>query len=248
MRRPLTGPVLLILATLLAPPPTGAQEQEKDCTAPAELIQDDPKLPLLAARIQQHKPVKIVAIGGSSTAGAAAQSPLQSFPERLEEVLRERYPDVEITVVNKGVPRQTAQEMVDRFAKDVIAEDPVLAIWETGTTDAVRGVDVDAFTATLEAGIAALRAHDIEVMLVDMQYSHRTASIIGFERYLATMHRIADVEEVYLFKRFDIMKFWSDNGIFNFEDVQKGDRARLAAEVYDCLAHRIADAIDYAAQ
>jgi acyl-CoA thioesterase-1 len=248
MRRILASLALLLLAVLLAPFPARAQEQEKDCTAPAELIQDDPKLPLLGARIQQHKPVKIVAIGGSSTAGAAAQSPLQSYPERLEEVLAARYPEIEITVVNKGVPRQTAQEMVDRFAKDVIAEDPVLVIWETGTTDAVRGIDIEAFTATLEAGIAALRQHDIEVMLVDMQYSRRTASIIGFERYLATMHRIADVEEVYLFKRFDIMKFWSDNGIFNFEDVQKGDRARLAAEVYDCLAHRIADAIDYAVQ
>jgi len=248
VRRALPCLALLILLALLVPGFAGAQEQEKDCAAPAELIQDDPKLPLLAARIQQHKPVKIVAIGGSSTAGAAAQSPLQSYPQRLEEVLAERYPDVEITVVNKGVPRQTAQEMVDRFAKDVIAENPVLAIWETGTTDAVRGVDVDAFTATLEAGISTLRAHDIEVVLVDMQYSRRTASIIGFERYMATMHRIADVDEVYLFKRFDIMKYWSDNGIFNFEDVQKSDRARLAADVYDCLAHRIADAIDYAVQ
>jgi hypothetical protein len=62
------------------------------------------------------------------------------------------------------------------------------------------------------------------------------------------MQRIADVDDVYLFKRFDIMKFWSDNGIFNFEDVQKSDRARLAAEVYDCLARRIAEAIDYAVQ
>ncbi len=239
---------LLIAPTIMATRPAVAQEQEKDCTAPAELIQDDPKLPLLAARIQQHKSVKIVAVGGSSTAGAAAQSPLQSYPERLEETLTERFPDVEITVVNKGVPRQTAQEMLDRFAQDVVAENPVLTIWETGTTDAVRGVDVDAFTATLEAGITALRAHDIEVMLVDMQYSRRTASIIGFERYLAAMHRTADVDEVYLFKRFDIMKFWSDNGTFNFEDVQKSDRARLAAEVYDCLARRIADAIDYAVQ
>jgi acyl-CoA thioesterase I len=248
MRRVLACLVLLLGTALLAPSLARAQEQEKDCAAPAELIQDDPKLPLLGARLQQHKAVKIVAIGGSSTAGAAAQSPLQSYPERLEAALSERYPDVEITVVNKGVPRQTAQDMVDRFATDVIAENPVLAIWETGTTDAVRGIDIDAFVATLEAGIAALRAHDIEVMLVDMQYSRRTASIIGFERYLAAMHRVADVEEAYLFKRFDIMKFWSDNGIFNFEDVQKGDRVRLAAEVYDCLAHRIADAIDYAAQ
>src|SRR6266851_8399501 len=237
---------LLIAPTIMATRPAVSQEQEQYCTAPAELIQDDPKLPLLAARIQQHKSVKIVAVGGSSTAWAAAQSPLQSYPERLEETLTERFPDVEITVVNKGVPRQTAQEMLDRFAQDVVAENPVLTIWETGTTDAVRGVDVDAFTATLEAGISTLRAHDIEVVLVDMQYSRRTASIIGFERYMATMHRIADVEEVYILKRFDIMKYWSDNGIFNFEDVQKSDRARLAADVYDCLAHRIADAIDYA--
>jgi acyl-CoA thioesterase I len=240
--------LILVIAPTLAARSAGAQEQEKDCSAPAELVQDDPKLPFLAARIQQHRPVKIVAIGGSSTAGAAAQSPLQSYPERLEETLAQRFPDVEITVVNKGVPRQTAQEMLDRFAQDVVAEDPVLTIWETGTTDAVRGVDLEAFTATLEAGIAALRAHDVEVMLVDMQYSRRTASIIGFERYLAAMHRTADVDDVYLFKRFDIMKFWSDNGTFNFEDVQKADRARLAAEVYDCLARRIADAIDYAVQ
>src|SRR5450432_2840953 len=162
MRRTFICLALLILPALLVSHRAGAQEQEKDCAAPAELIQDDPKLPLLAARIQQHKPVKIVAIGGSSTAGAAAQSPLQSYPERLEEVLGARYPDIEITVVNKGVPRQTAQEMVDRFTKDVIAESPVLAIWETGTTDAVRGVDVDVFTAMLEAGVAALRARDIE--------------------------------------------------------------------------------------
>ncbi len=191
MNRSLASAALLVIGVLLIAPFAAAQEQEKDCAAPSELIQDDPKLPLLAARLKQHKAVKIIAIGGSSTAGAAAQSPLQSYPQRLEETLAELFPDVEISVVNKGVPRQTAQEMVDRFANDIIAEDPVLAIWETGTTDAVR---------------------------------------------------------VYLFKRFEIMRFWSENGTFNFEDVQKGDRGRLAADVYDCLARRIADAIDYAVQ
>src|SRR5258708_24777357 len=117
-----------------------------------------------------------------------------------------------MTVVNKSVPRQTAQEMVDRFAKDVVAEDPVLSIWETGTTDAVRGIAADSFTATLEAGIAALRARDIELMLVDMQYSRPTPSIIGFDRYLATMHHVAAVHEGYLFKRLEIIHFWTQNG------------------------------------
>jgi len=33
------------------------------------------------------------------------------------------------------------------------------------------------------------------------------------------MHRFAELDEVFLFRRFDIMKFWSDGGVFNFEDV-----------------------------
>ena len=235
-----------LLGTLLAAHPATAQEAPKDCSIPADLIEGDPKLPLFAERLAQHKPVTIVAIGGTSTAGSAAQSPEQAYPERLEEELLRRYPGVPLKVINKGVARQTTQEMVDRFPQDVFAEDPVLAIWETGTTDAVRDIDVEAFATTLEAGVEALQARHIEVMLIDMQYSRRTASIIGFERYLDAMHRVADVDDVYSFRRFDIMKYWSDNGVFNFDDVPKAERTALAAAVYDCLAQRLADVIDHA--
>jgi acyl-CoA thioesterase-1 len=235
-----------LLGCLLATLPAAAQEPPQDCSIPAELIEGDPKLPLFAERLMQHKPVTIVAIGGSSTVGSAAQSPEQAYPERLEEELARRYPDVPLKVINKGVARQTAQDMVDRFPRDVFAEDPVLAIWETGTTEAVRDIDVEAFATTLEAGIEALQAKHIEVMLIDMQYSRRTASIIGFERYLDAMHRVADVDEIFAFRRFDIMKYWSDNGVFNFEDVPKAERTALAASVYDCLAQRLADVIDHA--
>lgn len=246
MRRRNHWPAAALLATLLLLHPAAAQDQPTDCSVPADLIEGDPKLPLFAERLTQHKPVTIVAIGGASTAGTAAQSPEQAYPERLEEELISRYPGVPLKVVNKGIARQTAQEMVDRFQQDVFAEDPVLAIWETGTVEAVRDIDVEAFATTLESGIQALRARHIDVMLIDMQYSRRTASIIGFERYLDAMHRVADVDDVYTFRRFDIMKYWSDNGVFNFEDVPKAERTTLAASVYDCLAQRLADVIDHA--
>jgi acyl-CoA thioesterase-1 len=225
-----------------------ADDVSKLCEAPSELVHDTPKLPALGASLRQHAPTKIVVIGGSSTAGAAAQSPTQAFPARLQEELARRHPGVPITVANKGVPRQTAEEMVDRFASDVTAEAPLLAIWETGTTDAVRGIDVEVFSSVLETGVAELRAHQIEVMLVNMQYSRRTASIIGFDRYLEAMQRASDVDEVYLFQRFEIMKYWSENGIFDFENVPKEERFRAAATVYDCIAKRLADAIDFAVQ
>jgi acyl-CoA thioesterase I len=237
---------LVLLALVLLAPPAAAEEKPRDCSVPSELIEGEPKLPLLAQRLAQHQPVTIVAIGSSSTAGIAAQSPDQAYPQRLQEELGRRYPGVPIKVVNKGVPHQTAQQMADRFPQDVFPEDPVMAIWETGTTEAVRGIDVEAFAATLEAGITALRARHIEVMLVDMQFSKRTASVIGFDRYLDAMHRFADLDEVALFRRFEIMKSWSERGTFNFEDVPKSERADLAAAVYICLAQRLADTIDFA--
>ena len=46
--------------------------------------------------------------------------------------------------------------------------------------------------------------------------------------------------------RADLMRSWSDQGIFNFEDVPKDKRAELAGRVYDCVALRLADAIAWA--
>jgi acyl-CoA thioesterase-1 len=249
-RRTLALPAIALL--LLAVPDlavsAGAQPIARDCSAPAELVGSSGKLPHLARRLAEHAPVTIVAIGGLSTAGNAALSPQQAYPQRLQEELARRYPETMVKVFNKGIPRQTAQDMVDRFTADVFAEHPDLVIWETGTTEAVRGMDVEGFAATLEAGIGALRERQIEVVLIDMQYSRHTASVIEFDRYLQAMHRFADLDDVVLFRRFEIMKYWSDEGIFDFEDVPKSERAELATSVYGCLAQRLADDIGDALQ
>jgi hypothetical protein len=245
---------------IISDPPVAAQEaapsdasgQEAastgDCSAPPELIRDDPTLPRLAARLLAKQPVTIVAIGGASTAGNAAGDAGKSYPARLQIVLTERYPGVPITVINKGIAHQTAQDMVDRFGTDVLPQKPDLVLWETGTTEAVRGVDVDQFTSTLQNGIDLLRESRIEVMLVDMQFARDTASVINYQPYLDAMHQVADVNDVYLFRRFDIMKYWSESGAFRFRDVPKAERAPLTAQYYDCLAQRLGDAIAYAAR
>lgn len=213
------------------------------CDIPDELIQVDDKLPHLAERLQAKEPVKIVAIGGASTTGLAAGSSDLAYPHRLQEILTRWYPASPITVVNRGVPRQTAQQMLERFPSDVFAEDPVLVIWETGTTDAVRGVGVDDFAAALQTGIDDLKARGIDVMLVDMQFSHSTATVIDFERYLNALHRVGDVNDITVFPRFEMMRFWSEQNIFNFDGVAKDERASLAAKVYECIAGKLAEAI-----
>jgi lysophospholipase L1-like esterase len=228
---------------------TGRAEDQVKCQVPHELIEDSPKLPLMAQRFAAKQPVTIVAIGGASTAGVAAgDGALWGYPHALEEALRKRHPGADIHVLNVAVPRQTTEDMIARFAKDVVPANPALVIWETGTVDAVRGADVDGFAAAVQDGIAALRQHNFDIMLVDMQYNPSTESVIDFEPYLDGLRHSADLADVYLFRRFDVMKYWSDNGVFDFVDVPKGARTALARDVYRCLGDAMAEAIDYGAR
>jgi acyl-CoA thioesterase I len=239
--------VLMVLGVLMAAFPAAASPRAPDCSIPAEIVEDDPRLPELAEQLRQKRPVTIVAIGGASTAGLASGNAAEyAYPQRLQAALRRLYPEVPITVLNKGVSRQTTQEMIDRFPHDVYALSPTLVIWETGTFDAARGVDVDVFAAALEAGLADLKEHKLETMLINMQYSRSTASVINFAPYLDAMQHIADVDGIYLFRRFEMMKYWAEHGVFSFGEVPAERRTELATEVYQCLADRIADAITYA--
>jgi hypothetical protein len=218
------------------------------CDVPAELIRVEVTLPHLSERLRAGNPVKIVAIGGASTTGTAAGSADLAYPHRLQEILGSWYPGVPITVVNKGVPRQTAQQMLERFPSDVIAEDPILVIWETGTTDAVRGVEIDDFAAALQDGIDQLKIRSIDIILIDMQFSHSTVTVIDFERYLSTLRRVGEVNELYVFPRFEMMRYWSEQNVFNFDGVAKAERANLAASVYECIGRQLAEAIRLALQ
>jgi hypothetical protein len=244
-------PILLIglLGVALVPWPVLAEGQQQqgssDCAAPAEIFQDDPQLPKISEQLRRHQPVVIVVIGGASTAGT---SPDSSYPYFLEAALRKRHPGQNIIVINKGVAGQTTEQMAARFPKDVYTAKPSLVIWETGTVDAVRGEDVDAMAQAVTDGLGDIENHGAEAMLVDMQYNPSTVSVINFEPYLDALHQAADQHNVYLFKRYDLMKYWIDAGEFDFINVPKEKRLSLAREFYACLGERLADAIDYAAR
>jgi acyl-CoA thioesterase I len=230
----------LLLAAALG---VTAARAAPDCHIPDDLAQVDATLPLLRAKLHAKAPVRIVAIGGGSTAGAAAGSPDLAWPYRLAQRLTQMFPSVPITVVNKGVPRQSAAQMVARFPTDVFSEQPTLVIWEAGINDAVHGVDIDDFAQTMRRGVDQLQAHHIDVVLLDIQFSRMTESLIDFARYLDALHRIGEVDGVYVFPRYAIMRYWSEENMFDFETVEKDARAKLAGNVYRCIADRLADAI-----
>jgi acyl-CoA thioesterase I len=240
-------PVAALAALCLGTPaPLAAADAATECEVPADLLQVDRRLTHVADRLAAHKPINIVAVGGASTVGQAAGSTELAYPHRLQLALAATFPDAQWNVVNKGMPRQSARQMLQRFPTDVFAEDPVLVIWEVGINDAVRGTNVDDFATTLQAGIDELKNRAIDIILVDMQFSRSTATVIDFERYLNTLHRVGDLNEVYVFPRYEMMRYWSEQNMFNFDEVSTEERAKLAARVYECLGRKLAHVIKLA--
>jgi acyl-CoA thioesterase I len=184
--------------------PASAFTPADRCTVPSDLTRAGQVLPHVSEAVASRAPVKIVALGSSSTAGTGASSPRAAYPHMLEVDLGERLGRT-VDVANKGIGGQNAQQMIDRIDRDVAAEHPALVIWQTGTNDFLQDVPVATFAAQLRDGIARLRATGADVVLMEPQYMIRPVHDGTYRRYVATMRAVAAAERVPVVRRYDIM-------------------------------------------
>ena len=121
---------LLVLALNSASASTVVPRTEavQTCSAPSELIKLEQLLVRTATRIAEGQPLRIVALGSSSTAGFGASSISQSYPSRLEFELRSLLPGRDVVVINRGVNGQDAEEMLARLQRSVLGAHPDLVI------------------------------------------------------------------------------------------------------------------------
>lgn len=241
--RSMSRTIILIAAgnvgLLCAPAPIFAQERE--CSVPERFYISEPQLTKTPKAIAHGQEVVIVALGGASTLSIAAGKPELAWPDRFAAALAERFPSAHIKVVNLAVGRQTAKRAAERLDREVIPIKPSLVIWETGTMEAVRGMDIDEFRETLRAGIDELRTAGIEMVLMNMQFSRDSEAVIHFEPYLAAMSQLADATDVPLFRRHGIMRHWAEIGSLDLRVTDNDQRRRVAAKLYDCIGRAMAD-------
>ena len=111
------------------------------------------------------RPVKIVALGDSLTAGYQL-SASEAFPARLEKALRGKGLNVEIA--NAGVSGDTASGGLARLDWSV-PDGTDAVIVELGANDMLRAVDPKVTRSALDAIVSRLRKRDIEVLLCGMR-------------------------------------------------------------------------------
>jgi acyl-CoA thioesterase-1 len=217
------------------------------CDAPANLARLDLPLSRLARRLTAGEPIKIVAIGSSSTAGAGASSPAASYPSRLAAELKQRLPGRDITVVNRGVNGEEAAEMLARFATEVLPDKPDLVLWQVGTNSVLRNHPVAPAGALIQHGVDQLKATGADVLLIDPQFAPKVIAKADAPAMIDLIARAAKHANVHLFRRYALMRYWREVEGVPFDTFVSPDELHMNDWGYACVAKVLAGAITEAA-
>jgi acyl-CoA thioesterase-1 len=113
---------------------------------------------------QGTKPIKMVALGDSLTAGYGLPASA-AFPVRLQKALQDK--GIEADIINAGVSGDTSSGGRDRFDWSV-PEGTEAVILELGANDALRGIDPAVTRSALSEILTRLKARKIAVLLCGM--------------------------------------------------------------------------------
>ncbi len=230
----------LLIAGLTAMVPTGplAAAEEGACYVAGSLVHADFALPRVAAAIDRRH-VSVVVLGSASSSLPGAEGATKAYPTRMQDSLAKRLgADVTVKVVARTKARDTASEMVKSLGQILSEEKPDLVIWQTGTVDAMLGVDPDEFQTALGSGLDVLHDGKADAVFVNMQYSPRTDSMISLGAYVDAMRFVALQREIPLFDRLGVMKDWNEMGVFDLSTATKN--IDVAEKVHDCIGRMLA--------
>jgi lysophospholipase L1-like esterase len=196
----------------------------------------------LKAKLARHQPVRILAIGSSSTEGWGATSKNFSYPTRLQADLAAEGNDV--TVLNAGKGGETAIETVSRLEDMLERSSFDLVIWQVGTNDAVKGVDESRFRDLLQRGVSAAKGAGVDMILLDQQYFPSIPDLARYEQFVGAVEAVGEERKVSVFSRYRLMRQWNERSGDELKTMLSADSFHMSDKGYACLAEHVAQEIE----
>lgn len=209
-----------------------------ECRVPGSKLYTLARLKAVKAALKEHRPVRVLAVGSTSSAPGASAN----YPVRLESALERSIPDVDVVIDARGLQGEIASGAGERLRAMVAELEPDLVIWQVGTHDALARVDLDSFGDALDETVKWVKSHDIDVVLVDPLY---TASLADDEYYNSIVHKVQEVakrEGVPLVQRYEAMRYLSGRPD-KADDHFLGRQFRLNDLGLRCMAEHVTRAI-----
>jgi hypothetical protein len=210
------------------------------CDASAEFISPEGPLPHFSEALRASGTVDILAIGSGTTVGEVNGTPGTSFPYRMIESLRAAWPKATFSLTVRGGRNMTAEDMLPLLRQAVGTGHYALVLWQTGTVEAVRGLRPDSLRGALRSGIDAAQAAGGDVVLIDSQFSRFLRANADLDPYEQVLRDSAMLPDVALFRRFDLMRYWANEGRIDLERARKQDREVAVTSLNVCLGQMLA--------
>jgi len=207
-------PIALLVATLLfALGGTAHAKSMALCRATPALLTLGTNLPVARKAIAERKQLRIIALGSSTTAGYGVSNPAFAYPTQLRIGLEKALPGIDIEVINRGIGGQDVEEMAARMQVEMQENPAALVIWQTGTNAAIRHMPLDKFDGTLRGGLKLGKSLGADFILMNLQYVPAVVAAPDKEAYEKIMADAARDYSAGLFRRYDIMRGWYDDGM-----------------------------------
>ncbi len=237
------------------------------CQAPDEIAGIAASMPKVAAVLRPGAALDILAIGsatmfGPETSLAPGTITSQSlgdsgkfssqpkfftgpasehaFPLQMAKTLQNLIPGLEVKVTVRGGRNLLATDMLDVMRVELAMHHYDLVVWQTGTVEAVRNVSPGDFGQTLSDGAEAVIAAGANLILVDPQYSRFLQTSSNLEPYEQALQQVAAMPGIVLFRRYDLMRNWANEGQIDLERTPRSDRQKVIETLHACLGKHLA--------
>jgi hypothetical protein len=228
----------IVLATVALIDGAAAATPMDKCDVPDTFISSDSELSNVIGEVKAHQRLDISVIGTGSSALPGPDGGHFAYPARLEAALKQQLQGITIKVTAHIQSRASTADMVTGLAKILADDKPSLVIWQTGTADAINGVAPEDFRVSLDDGVGAIESGGANVILMNMQYSPRTDSMLDVGPLADVMRIVAQQHNALLFDRLGLMRSWNDSGTFDLYTATKN--YDMARKVHECIGWALA--------
>ncbi len=211
------------------------------CAVPEVDVATAGSLQQLGSKLKSGQPIKIMAIGSSSTFGIGASSRVHTYPSDLRPLMAVALKSANITIVNRGVSGEVAATTAQRIRDEVEVERPDLLLWQLGTNDALSRVPPTEFAETVNTTLDWLKENHIEVALIGLQYTSRLARDANYIAIRDVLFKIANDRHILYIRRYAAMQFIARTR--RNEHLLSADQFHLNDLGYECMAEQVAHAV-----
>ena len=199
-------------------------------------------MPQLAERVREGAPIRIVALGSSSTEGTSEASKAWVYPAVLGARLSKELL-TPVDVINKGKGGDTIPRMLERLERDVLDLRPDLVVWQLGVNDVLASNDVGPAIGGMVEGLRRLRERGVPVVLVDLQSAPMVDNDADTPRMQAAIDEAARREGVQRFRRYDVMRALVKERVATADELVMADGLHMTRLGHQCTGQLLAEQI-----